>query len=129
MIPKTVSTGGRIVSAQGLLAVSAGCVYIYRAIGGHKEETVVIDSWGTALLFFILGGALLAAGIGLIRGQRWGRGLSIYAQLLLLPVAWYVGVGSGHILPGIAVAAVAITCIVLLLSPTAVHWYTDGDNA
>ena len=37
---------------------------------------------------------MLAAGCALVTGKRWGRGLAVFTQLLLLPVAWYLAVGS-----------------------------------
>jgi hypothetical protein len=60
--------------------------------------------FGTAAWFVIFGGAVLAAGLALWTGRRWGRGVAVFAQLLLLPVAWYLGVGSGRWIYGIGVA-------------------------
>ncbi len=94
-----------------------------RALGGHREETVVISGYGTAVWFAILGGGLLAAGIGLLRGRRWGRGLVVIAELLLLFVAWYVGVGSGQYLAGVVLAVVCATALVSLFRRDAVEWY------
>ena len=42
---------------------------------------------GTAVFFALVGGVVLAAGRALIIGKRWGRGLAVFTQLLLLPVA------------------------------------------
>jgi len=79
--------------------------------------------------FAIIGGAVLAAGWALWTGRRWGRGLAIFAQLLLLPVAWYVAVGSAQWAFGVPIAVVAVATLVLLFSPSAVQWWVaSGDD-
>jgi hypothetical protein len=42
--------------------------------------------------------------------------------LLLLPVAWYLTVGSHRPIVGIPVGIAALTALGLLLSPAAVRW-------
>lgn len=122
-IPTPVRLAGWISSAQGLIGLVTALALIVRAIGGHREETVVISGYGTAVWFAILGGGLLAAGLGLLRGRRWGRGLVVIAELLLLFVAWYVGVGSHQYLAGIALAVVCASALVALFRRDAVEWY------
>ncbi|MBB0990839.1 hypothetical protein G6024_01890 [Dietzia maris] len=122
-MPGPVRLAGWIASAQGLIGVGIAVVLLIRAIGGHREETVVISGYGTAVWFAILGGGLLAAGLGLLRGRRWGRGLVVIAELLLLFVAWYVGVGSHQYLAGIALAVVCASALVALFRRDAVEWY------
>ena len=60
-----------------------------------------MNKFGTAAWFAIIGGAVLAAGWALWTGRRWGRGVAVFAQLLLLPVAWYLAVGSQQWIYGI----------------------------
>lgn len=122
-IPGPVRLAGWVASAQGLIGVGIAVVLLVRAIGGHREETVVISGYGTAVWFAILGGGLLAAGLGLLRGRRWGRGLVVIAELLLLFVAWYVGVGSHQYLAGIALAVMCASALVALFRRDAVEWY------
>jgi hypothetical protein len=55
-------------------------------------------------------------------GRRWGRGIAIFAQLLLLGVAWYIAVGSGQWNYGIPVSLVAAGVLIMLFSPSAVQW-------
>lgn len=122
-IPTPVRIAGWIASAQGLVGVAAAVALFVRAVAGHREETVAISGYGTAGWFAILGGGLLAAGIGLLRGHRWGRGLVVIAELLLLFVAWYVGVGSHQILAGIALAVVCAVALAALFRRDAIAWY------
>jgi hypothetical protein len=46
----------------------------------------------------------------------------VFAQLLLLPVAWYIAVGSQQWSYGIPLALVAAAGLALLFSPSAVQW-------
>jgi hypothetical protein len=98
-----------------------------RGLGGADQSTV--SGFGNAAWFAIFGGCILAAGWALWTGRRWGRGVAVFAQLLLLPVAWYMGVGSHQWLYGIAVAAVALITLGLLFSPSALQWLGTQDSA
>ena len=61
-------------------------------------------------------------------GKRWGRGLAVVTQLLSLPVAWYLAVGSHQPAFGIPVGILALTVLILLFSPAAVRWAAGGDQ-
>ena len=101
-------------------------VLVVRAIAGADQR--VVNGLGTALWFLLLGGAVLAAGRALVIGKRWGRGLAVFAQLLLLPVAWYLAVGSHRPAFGIPVAAAALAALILLFSPSALRWVAGDDQ-
>jgi peptidoglycan/LPS O-acetylase OafA/YrhL len=88
----------------------------------------VVNGLGTAVWFVLVGGVVLAAGRALVLGRRWGRGLAVVTQLLLLPVAWYLAVGSQQPAFGIPAAVVALTALILLFSPAAVRWAAGGDQ-
>ncbi|EUA19519.1 putative membrane protein [Mycobacterium xenopi 3993] len=64
--------------------------------------------------------------MGAAARQALGRGFAVFVQLLLLPVAWYLGVGSHRPLFGIPVAVIAVTALVLLFSPSALRWATGS---
>lgn len=83
-----------------------------------------MNLFGTAGWFVVMGSAVLAAGWALWTGRQWGRGLAVFAQLILLGVAWYVGVGSGQWVPGVAVAVTVLAVLALLFSPSALQWAT-----
>jgi len=63
-----------------------------------------------------------------VLGKRWGRGLAVVTELLLLPVAWYLAVGSHQPAFGIPAGIVALTVLILLFSPAAVRWAAGGDQ-
>ncbi|MGA7135795.1 MAG: hypothetical protein WBZ15_26295 [Mycobacterium sp.] len=124
--PTSVRSAGLIVAAQGLAGVVVAVVLLLRAIGGADQRAA--NGFGTAVWFGLAGGAVLAAGWALLVGRRWGRGLAVFAELLLLPVAWYLTVGSHRALIGIPVGAMALTGLVLLFSPAALRWVSGGDQ-
>ena len=124
--PSAVRGAGLIVALQGAAALVMAAVLVVRAIAGADQR--VVNGLGTAVWFIVVGGVVLAAGRALALGKRWGRGLAVFAQLLLLPVAWYLTVGSHQPVFGIPVGLVALTVLILLFSPSAVRWASGGDQ-
>jgi peptidoglycan/LPS O-acetylase OafA/YrhL len=125
--PTTVRQAGAVVALEGVAGLAAAVVYVVSGLAGAEESG--LNKYGTALWFAIMGAALLAAGWALWTGRRWGRGIAVFAQLLLLPVAWYVAVGSHQWLYGIPIAVLAIGTLVLLFSPSALEWLGAHDSA
>ena len=109
-----------MVAIEGVVLVVMAAVLVVRAIGGAHERA--ISGYGTAAWYAIVGAALFAAGRALWTGRRWGRGLAVFAQLLLLPIAWYIAVGSQQWAYGVPVALVAVGTLALLFSPSALQW-------
>ncbi|HEY2448711.1 MAG TPA: hypothetical protein VGI49_07815 [Mycobacterium sp.] len=124
--PASVRGAGLIVALQGAAGLIMAAVLLVRAVGGADQR--VANGFGTAVWFTLAGGAVLAAGWALLLGRRWGRGLAVFAELLLLPVAWYLAVGSHRMLIGIPVGVVALTGLALLFSPAALRWVSGGDG-
>ncbi len=124
--PATVRGAGVIVTGQGVAALVVAAVLVVRGIAGANQRAV--SGLGTAVWFVLVGGVVLAAGRALVIGKRWGRGLAVVTQLLLLPVAWYVAVGSRQPAFGIPAGIVAVTVLILLLTPAAVRWAGGGDQ-
>ncbi len=122
--PASVRGAGVIVAAQGAIGLVLAAVLLIRGLGGADQR--VVNGFGTAAWFAVVGAAVLAAGAAMLVGKRWGRGLAVFAQLLLLPVAWYLAVGSHRIVVGAAVGVLALTVLVLLFSPAAVRWVAGG---
>jgi peptidoglycan/LPS O-acetylase OafA/YrhL len=125
--PATVRQAAVLVALEGAVGLVVAAVYVVSGFGGADEAG--LNKFGTAAWFAIIGGGVLAAGWALWTGRRWGRGLAVFAQLLLLPVAWYIAVGSHQWLYGIPIAVVALVTLVLLISPSAQQWAAAQDPA
>lgn len=124
--PASLRVAGLIAAVQGALALVLAAVLVVRGVGGADQR--VVNGFGTATLFAVTGSGVLAAGIALAAGKRWGRGLVVFTQLLLLPVAWYLTVGSHRPVFGVPVAAVAVSALALLFSPSGVRWAASGQR-
>ncbi len=124
--PTPVRGAGWIVILQGVAALVVAAALVVRGLAGADQH--VVNGLGTAVWFAVVGGAVLAAGYALVGGKRWGRGLGVFTQLLLLPVAWYLGVGSHQPAFGIPLGIVALTVLLLLFSPAAVRWAAGDDQ-
>jgi hypothetical protein len=116
-----------LVALEGAAGLVAAVVYVVSGLARADEPG--LNKFGTAAWFAIIGGGVLAAGWALWTGRRWGRGVAVFAQLLLLPVTWYIAVGSQQWLYGIPIAAVALSTLVLLFSPSALQWLGAQDSA
>ncbi len=125
--PSTVRGAGLIAAVQGATGVVIAAVLVFRAIAGVDQR--VANGFGTAIWFALAGGAVLAAGWALLIGRRWGRGLAVFAELLLLPVSYYLTVGSHRASIGIPVGLVALAGLVLLFSPPALRWVAAGGQS
>jgi peptidoglycan/LPS O-acetylase OafA/YrhL len=121
-----VRGAGLLVAVQGGAALVVAAALVVRGVAGADQR--VVNGLGTALWFVLVGGVVLAAGRALVLGKRWGRGLAVFTQLLLLPVAWYLAVGSHRPAFGIPLGALAAAVLVLLFSPAAVRWAAGRDQ-
>lgn len=116
-----------LVALEGAAALLAAVAYVVRGLAGADQH--VVSGFGNAAWFALIGGGVLAAGWALWTGRRWGRGAAVFAQLLLLPVTWYVAVGSHQWFYGIPIAALALIILALLFSPSALQWLTSHASA
>ena len=118
--PVLVRGAGAIVALQGAAGLVIAVILLIRGLAGADQR--VANGFGTAAVFALIGAAVLAAGWSLWTGHRWGRGLAVFVQLLLLPVAWYLAVGSHQPAYGIPVGVIALGTLALLFSPPALRW-------
>jgi len=125
--PTVVRYAGLLVAAEGVAALVMAAVLVVRGLGGADQQ--IVSGYGTALWFLLIGSGVLVGGWALVSGRRWGRGIGVPTNLLLLPVAWYVFT-SHHEVYGVLVAVFALLVLGLLLSPPAVQWYAAprGDD-
>ena len=126
--PSTVRQAAVVVAVEGAALVAVAVVLIVRHLAGTGDQPW-LSGYGTAAWFVIMGAGVLAAGWALWTGRRWGRGIAVFAQLLLLPVAWYMGVGSQRWLYAVPVALVALATLGLLFSPATLQWLGAQDSA
>lgn len=113
---------GFVVAAQGAIGLIVAAVLVLRGLVGADQR--VVGGVSLAVCFVLVGGAVLAAGWALVRGRRWGRGVAVFANLLLLPVTWYVAVDSHRWAYGAPIGVVALIVLGLLFSPAALGWVT-----
>lgn len=122
--PPIVRYAGFLVAAEGAVALIMAVVLVVRAIGGADQH--IVNGYGTAVWFVLIGGGVLAGGWALITGRRWGRGIAVPTNLLLLPVAWYV-ITSHHVIYGALVGLLALVVLGMLLSPSSAQWMAGRD--
>jgi hypothetical protein len=125
-LPPAVRYAGFIVVAEGLVALIIAAVLIIRAIDGADQH--IVSGYGTAIWFVLIGSSVAAAGWALATGRRWGRGIAVPTNLLLLPIAWYVYT-SNQVAYAIVLAVLAVLILGLMFSPAAVQWAASGRGA
>lgn len=125
-VPAPVRAAGVLVAAEGVAALAMALILVVRGIAGADQR--VVNGLGTAVFFVLVGAVVLAAGRALTLGRRWGRGLAVFTQLLLLPVAWYLVEGSRQPAAGVPVGTVALAVLTLLFTPAALRWAAGGDQ-
>ncbi|TQF66085.1 hypothetical protein FK531_19680 [Rhodococcus spelaei] len=118
--PTTVRAAGALVALEGAVALVVAVVLVIRGLLGHDQSAA--SGYGTAGWLVILGGAVLAAGVALFVGKRWGRAIAVVAQLLLLPFVWSLLTDSHQPALGIAFGVVVVPALVLLFSAPTSRW-------
>jgi hypothetical protein len=126
--PATVRQAAVVVALEGAALLAVAVVLVVRHVGGVEDQPW-LSGYGTAAWFAIMASGVLAAGWAMWTGRRWGRGIAVFAQLLLLPVAYYMGPGSGQWAYGIPVALVALATLALLFSPSTLEWVGAQDSS
>lgn len=117
--PTTLKAAGGLAALQGLVGVGIAVVLV--GVGVTRHGRSVAQGLGTAAWFAVLSVAVAAAGVGLVRSQRWGRAIVVLAQLLQLPVAWYM-LRSHRPELGVPVGLVAVIALILLFAPPSTRW-------
>lgn len=117
--PPAVRYAGYLVAAEGVASLAMCVVLVIRGLSGADQS--IVSGYGTALWFLLIGSGVMTGGWALLSGRRWGRGIAVPTNLLLLPVAWYV-FSSHHQVYGVLVAVLAVLVLGLMFSPAAVQW-------
>ncbi|MCX5044570.1 hypothetical protein OG921_15470 [Aldersonia sp. NBC_00410] len=121
--PALVRVAGALVALEGTIAVVVAIVLIVRAVLGQDQSAT--SGYGTAAWFIVLGGAVLAGGVALLLGYRWGRAIAIVAQVLLLPVVWALLTDSDQPVWGSLLGVVVVATLGLLFSGPTTAWMAE----
>jgi peptidoglycan/LPS O-acetylase OafA/YrhL len=124
-VPPVVRGTGVLVLLEGLAAFIFAVALV---IGGIRGADAKI-AYGTAGWFVLAGAAVSAAGWALWRGRRWGRGVAVFVQLLLLGVAWYMLSGSHRPEFGVPLGVIALVALALLFSGPALKWAASQSDS
>ncbi|MFZ2511174.1 MAG: hypothetical protein WAW85_08825 [Gordonia sp. (in: high G+C Gram-positive bacteria)] len=124
-VPRTLRIAGGLVGIEGALGIAVAIYLVIRSLNGHHED--FISGYGTALWFVLIGGGVLAGGLAIYRGRRWGRAIGVIAQILLIPVAWSLLTDSGLPVLGAPVLAVALVGLGLLFAPVSLQYLAAED--
>lgn len=125
-VPRPIRWAGVSVALQGVVGLVAAAILVIRALDGHHEDFA--SGYGLALWCSLIGLGVLLGGIGLLRGKRWGRGIGVVAQLLLLPVAYALLTDSHQPFLGVPLGFWALGTLAALFSRDALEW-AAGDPA
>lgn len=124
MTPPIIRYAGWIVIAEGIASLVFAAAVVVDTLGGAADEGIS-NGYGFASWFVVIGAGVLAGGWALVTGRRWGRGLGVFTNLILLGVAWYMGVSSHRPEFGIPLGLLAIAVLAMLFSKPAVQWMAD----
>lgn len=105
-----------------LQAVGVLVLTVLIVVSGLGNGASMGSLLGQAAFFVICAGAMVACGLGLIGGRRWGRSPTIVVQIVLAAVGYYLAVPSGRPGWGIALFLVAAVTGGLLLTKPANEW-------
>lgn len=118
--PPGIRAAGIIVSVQGIVLLGFAAWLVVRAL--TRTGGTEVSGYATAGWFVFLGVPVLAAGIALVIGKRWGRSIAVVMQLLLLPVVFSMFSGSHQYVWGFVLGAIVVGTLVLLMTGRSSEW-------
>ncbi|GAB10002.1 hypothetical protein GOARA_050_00640 [Gordonia araii NBRC 100433] len=124
--PKPIWWAGISIAIQGCVGLVAAAILVLRELGGHHEDFA--SGYGLAMWCAFIGLGVLAGGIALLRGKRWGRGIGVVAELLLLPVAYALLTDSHQPFLGVPLGFWALGTLAALFTASSLEW-AAGPNA
>lgn len=124
--PRTVRAAGVIVGVQGLAGIGFAVALLVRAISGAAGPGT--NLLGQAAYFVVLGGGVLACGVGLLLGKPFARTPATVVEIILLGISWYAIGPSGRPELGLPVALLCVLVLYLLFNARGRAW-AEGDDA
>ncbi|MET9482390.1 hypothetical protein [Streptomyces sp. NPDC006638] len=115
--PPRLTALAALCGLEALALLGAGGYLLVMGLLGRPDSPRQAETGGLTVIVLAL--LPLLAVRGLLLRRSWSRGPALITQIMALPVAWTLLQSSGAGIPaGIALAAVAVTGLVLLLHPT-----------
>ncbi|MFQ6142869.1 hypothetical protein ACLMNJ_07295 [Streptomyces seoulensis] len=112
--PRRLTYAAALSALEALALIVGGVWMLVLGVTGDDRQQAVTG--GITVLVLALLPLLAARGLLLRRG--WSRGPAVITQIMALPVAYSLLKADGLAVPaGIALAAVAVTSLVLLVNP------------
>ncbi len=124
-IPRPIRWAGTSIALQGAVGLIIAAILVIRALGGHHEDFA--SGYGLALWCSLIGLGVLAGGLALLGGKRWGRGIGVVAQLLLLPVAYALLTDSHQPALGVVLGFWALGTLAALFTSSSLAWASAAD--
>ncbi|MEV3989201.1 hypothetical protein AB0J57_09835 [Streptomyces sp. NPDC049837] len=114
--PVRVTAAAAVAGLEALALFAGGAYLLVTSLTGRPDDLTQALTGGATLV--ALGLIPLIAARGLLLCRSWSRGPAIITQLMALPVAWTLLQADSAAIPGgIALAAAAVTALVLLVHP------------
>lgn len=113
--PGRLTAAAALAALEGLALAAGGVWMLVRGVTGDPDDRQQAVTGGITLLVLAL--LPLLAARGLLLRRSWSRGPAIITQIMALPVAYSLLQADSIAIPaGIALAAVAVTALVLLVN-------------
>jgi hypothetical protein len=114
--PPRLTWAAALAALEGLALVVGGLWILVLGVTGDPDDRGQAVTGGITLIALAL--LPLLAARGLLARRGWSRGPAVITQIMALPVAYsLLQAGSAALPAGIALAAVAVTALVLLVDP------------
>ncbi|MEU2585737.1 hypothetical protein ABZ612_22830 [Streptomyces avermitilis] len=113
--PGRLTAAAALAALEGFALAAGGVWMLVRGVTGAPDDRQQAVTGGITLLVLAL--LPLLAARGLLLRRSWSRGPAIITQIMALPVAYSLLQADSIAIPaGIALAAVAVTALVLLVN-------------
>ncbi|MEU9169902.1 hypothetical protein AB0D34_19190 [Streptomyces sp. NPDC048420] len=116
--PRRLTYAAALAGLEGLALLAGGAWMLVEGLAGDPDDRQSAVTGGITLIVLAL--LPLLAARGLFGLRSWSRGPAVITQIMALPVAYNLLQADSVAIPaGIALAAVAVTALILLINPAA----------